>query len=144
LSEYEIGEMRFQTWPGSSLLKLDEALLVRSERLEVLVPENFVCDGASVPAAIWPLLDVDYMQLLCPGIVHDFMYRTGSRVHLDGDYVAPTRVQADVIFRGLVRECGGDWGDAAKCYYGVRVGGASSFMKKLWNWWPGEDDAPHA
>jgi hypothetical protein len=123
------------------LLKLEKSLRVSSERLDIVVPANFVCDGASVPAAVWPMLDVDFMQLLAPGVAHDFMYRAGSRIMLDDVFIEPTRVQADVIFRGLVRECGGGWRDAAKCYYGVRVGGSSSFLKKAWDWWPGLSDA---
>jgi hypothetical protein len=41
--------------------------------LEILIPEGFIYDGASVPRLFWPLLPPDGI-LLVPALPHDFGY----------------------------------------------------------------------
>ena len=118
--------------PGQphTLIRASQAFRYHSSRLEFEVPAGFLCDGASVPAALWAVLSANWIDMLLAGICHDYLYRTNATIKLDGNSVTPTRVQADVIFRGIMEETGIGKVDQAKAYYGVRVGGGSSFQKK--------------
>jgi hypothetical protein len=78
------------------------------------VHEGFVCDGASVPPALWPLIGDPFGDLLPAAILHDWGYATR----------ALPREWIDVVFCRALRDCGVGLLRARSIYRGVRVFGA--------------------
>jgi len=131
LGEFEIDWGLFTCAPGNPWVRVEREIWVVSDRLSLCVPMGMWCDGASVPNGLWSMLTLTPLMMLLYGTVHDFMYRKDCLITLDDEPVTPTRVQADVIFRGLVASTGESYlGDARRCYYAVRVAGGSSYHQR--------------
>ena len=81
----------------------------------LVVPVGFVTDLASTPRTVW-LRFPRWDRWSGAAIVHDFMYKTRPQ--------NIKRVQADNIFRELMREDGVRYGDAEVIYTAVRQSAA--------------------
>ena len=124
---------------GRTYVKLYDPLVYDSDRLYLRVP-RIVSDGSSVPAPLWGVLvNETPLSLLEVGVIHDYLYRIPDEDHghpairLDGVWQSPTRVQADVIYKGIVEERG-SWMDARSAYYALRVAGGPSWQQKPVEW----------
>ena len=73
-----------------------------AERLYIRTTSNFVFDGASISNVLWPLLRCSWLDIAEEAGFHDYMFRVGAVIRLDGAWIEPTRLQADVIFRGIL------------------------------------------
>lgn len=75
---------------------------IRADGESITVPENFVCDGASIPKIAWPISGGPFEGKHRDGaLVHDFLYasrRTDTR--------EITRGEADRIFYEAMRARG--------------------------------------
>lgn len=98
----------------------------------ILIPAPFVCDGASVPRPLWPLLDPTGL-LFIGAIVHDFGYRyRGLIVRRDGSpwrFESKARLDLDRIMESIVCEVNGMRGMARVARYAVNVGGWLAWWK---------------
>lgn len=126
---------------GHALVQLVDRLLWRDQSKVVEVLPNFICDGASVPAWVWGHIDPTWLDLLVAGLLHDKLYRERSEraMILDAVTLKPRmfdRRKADKILSKAAQMDGADWGDAKAIYYGVQMGGSSSYQKKAENWSP--------
>lgn len=109
------------------------------------IRSGLIFDGASVPKLILPLLHCNSRDLLIPSIPHDGGYRI-DQVLLDRRTSLPyavdddddLRYQWDKIFKKCCALYNLRASDCAKAFYGVRVGGSSSFHQKHTGWRPGE------
>lgn len=69
----------------------------------IIVPEDFITDGASVPRLLWWIFPMTG-QYLRAAVLHDFLIvciRAGMP-----DPHAPKRSDADTIFRDAMKACG--------------------------------------
>lgn len=100
------------------------------------VPKGFMCDGASVPNSLYPMLDANAFDLLIPGIAHDYLYRKDATV-IDiktSEIRSVSRLEADEVMRNVCKFVGVDWFDRQKIFYAIRVGGHPSFRQKTVDW----------
>ena len=83
-----------------------------------IVPEGFICDGASIPRIAWSAVGHPFTyKVRESAVLHDFLYR--NRV--------VKRKRADQIFYDALREQGMD-NEAAQIFYlAVRAGGAAAY-----------------
>jgi hypothetical protein len=88
------------------------------ERL-VVVPAEFVTDGPSVPRFLWAVLPV-WGSWSRAGVVHDYLccLVAMGRPHDE----APTRTDADRVFREAMFASGVGWLARTALYAGVRIG----------------------
>ena len=81
------------------IFKADERKVLLLEDLvykDVVVPQGFICDLASIPRFFWRVISPFDDEVLRAGIVHDYLYRTGLK----------TRNEADEYFYNLLIEDG--------------------------------------
>ena len=119
------------------LFRLAEPMTLENmETKETLhLPEGFLCDGSSVPGALWGLLDADPADLLLPGIVHDYTYRKGVRWKKpDGGTRAIRRYEADLVHIAVCRLLRLKKSDQEKIFFALRVGGRWSFRNRQVDW----------
>ena len=97
-----------------------------------MIPAGFLFDGASVPNALYPVIDATALDLIIPGALHDYAYRLDAlQIRIGSkDIRGFTRWEADELFREVAEFCGIGALDCAKLYYGVRMGGGSSYARK--------------
>jgi len=76
-----------------------------SDRLgrAVTVPAGLVTDFASIPRAVWDLLDPEDPIIAWPSVVHDYLYGCGGRLP---DGFTYTRDDADAVLREAMEFCG--------------------------------------
>ena len=98
---------------------LDEAVIWTDGDTKIIVPIGFSTDYASIPNVLKPITSNDDFRIVRPAIVHDYLYRSTQPKQ--------TRKQADKIFYKALRYEGVGWFKAQLMYYGVRIGGRSSF-----------------
>ena len=102
------------------------------------IPTGFTFDGASVPKPLWPLLDANWIDLLIPGLVHDYCYRSDAKAISvpSGELRAIERDEADEVIRDVAAYLGVNEADQDRIFFAVRVGGWASFRKKKVDWRP--------
>lgn len=123
---------------GHALLELQAECEWRDHKRYVEVPAGFVFDGASVPNAVYGVLDANALDLIIPGMLHDYLYRSDAAM-LHPDTREPRefdREDADKVLSKAAQMCGCDWDDAKKIFYGVRVGGSGAYQQKTVGWYP--------
>lgn len=92
------------------------ALITPFTRCGIAVPAGFRSDGASVPRFFWrAIFPPGDAHALAGAILHDYLYRT----HPDGW----TRVEADRLFREVIRADGVPARRAWLAWIGVRLFG---------------------
>ena len=102
------------------VLTLLEPLAIHWRDRELIVPEGFASDGASVPRAFWSTVSPRVDPATIRGAVaHDYLYRR----HPHGW----TRVEADRLFRELIAEDGLARFPAFKAWLGVRLFGGRAW-----------------
>jgi hypothetical protein len=119
------------------LFRLAEPMTVEhattQEQLDL--PEGFLCDGSSVPGALWGALDADPADLLLPGAVHDYAYRKGARWRQSGgESRAIKRYEADLLHIAVCQILRVKKSDRAKIFYALRVGGSFAFRNREVDW----------
>ncbi len=121
-----------------ALIRLTMPLVWRDHKRLVRVKLGFVCDGASVPPKIWGIIDATWLDLLIAALLHDKLYRIGAQI-LDlgtNSMRVFDREEADKVLSKAAQMAGCDWDDAKKVYWGVRMGGGSSWQQKSEFWTP--------
>lgn len=102
---------------------LHDDLCYFSERraTQIVVPEGFITDLASIPRALWITLP-PIGRYDAAAVVHDYLYRFPNSVA--GHGAAPAdRGEADAILLEAMRASGVGWWTRSTVYSGVRVGG---------------------
>lgn len=90
---------------------------------DVIVPQGFDTDWASIPAFARWWMSGDDPRILVPSLVHDWLYfRSGS---FDAYERSLTRQEVDELLRTMMLFCGSSPSRAWTVYQSVRVGGAS-------------------
>ncbi len=103
------------------ILTLLKDLTVTWQGRTITVRAGFQCDGASVPQFLWTSVSPRiHPPTLRAAIVHDYLYR-----HAPPGW---TRYEADNLMYDFAREDGFGWYKAQKMYWGVRIGGGSSWQ----------------
>lgn len=80
------------------------------KNVKILIPKDFVFDGASIPRPLWPLLSPVGI-LMIPGLVHDYAYRYQKLIYECEGQVSVCKVGrafSDKLFREIsiqVNEC---------------------------------------
>lgn len=102
------------------------------------IPVGFTFDGASVPKPLWSILDADWIDLLIPGLGHDYCYRSDAQViDIPTASLRPIeRDEADEVIRDMADHLGVSDADQSKIFFSVRVAGWASFRKKPVDWAP--------
>jgi hypothetical protein len=107
--------------PGAQLYQLLRDFTYESTLLgSITVPKGLVTDFASIPRLARAYLDDDDPRILCPAIVHDWLYTKAG--HLFGK-PAYTRQQADLVLREAMLACGARPTMAWVVYRSVRLFG---------------------
>lgn len=105
---------------NGDIITLLEKIEVNWKGRSFTIPANFQCDGCSVPGFLWdsisPRIDP---RTLRGAIIHDYIYR--------GNLPEWSRADADELFLETIRADGFSTVRAYLAYWGVRLGGASSF-----------------
>ncbi len=84
------------------------------------IPEGFIWDGNSIPRIAWALTGTPWaMDLLCAGLIHDWLYKSGL----------VSRKIADDIHYQACRQCGVGWYRAQKMHKALRVAGWHAWNK---------------
>jgi hypothetical protein len=98
---------------GRRLIRLLEPLVyVRANGERIVVPAEFVSDGASIPRLLRAIFS-PYGLYLESAVLHDYLYNTGLY----------TRAESDAIFREAMASQEVVWAKRETLYRGVRVGG---------------------
>lgn len=129
---------RVDCWPQRGLVSLAGRFVVETDQGRSLhLPTGMRSDGASVPNALWGVLEATPIELLVPGIAHDGAYRIDARWTLpNGSQSAIRRSDADDLLRALVLWVGASDLDAAKVRWGVGVGAAGAWHQRTLDWRP--------
>ncbi len=115
---------------------LDPITVENKDTGELLeVPTGFLCDGASVPGALWGALSADPPDLLVPSIAHDYTYRKGAKWKKPaGGTRKVNRYEADLVHVAICKLLKVKKSDRAKIFYALRVAGRFAFRNKKVDW----------
>jgi Protein of unknown function (DUF1353) len=105
---------------GRQLWRVISSFLYQSDvaKATVLVPEGFVTDLASIPRLPFFYRELESLADM-PGVVHDYAYSTGCL----------SRDTADLMLKEACLLIGLPAWKVWAIYSGVRVGGASHYMR---------------
>lgn len=109
-------------WLGGQQFWLMEEFRIQVLGRTLVLPEGFVCDGASVPRPFWGGISPLDCGEVAP-LVHDWLYRTG------GDYGRFTREEADKVFLQHMAAAGVPWWRRYPAYLAVRAAGGKAWRK---------------
>lgn len=102
---------------GAILYELAEPLRVYidvgASSVELVVPEGFTTDLASVPRFLWPIFPASGLYQRA-AIVHDWLYQSRTRL---------SRFAADAIFREIMAQLGVPAWKRLAMYFAVRAFG---------------------
>lgn len=87
----------------------------------IVVPAGFICDGASIPRALWTVIAPSDLSE-CAWLLHDWLYRYGASEGW-------TRKEADRLFYRINREQKESRFKSWLAYRGVRLGGSGAFVR---------------
>ena len=107
---------------GAKLWKITCTYYITVDGEQYIIPRGFLTDGASNVRVLWSLCPPMSGLTAEPAVLHDWLYSLNCTLPL-------TRKQADQIFYQAMIEAGVSKVRAKAVYYGVRMGGASSFRK---------------
>lgn len=111
--------------------ELCEDLVVTARGFTLVVPNGFVCDGASTPRAIWSLGFAPFELGFAPAFVHDWLYRHGGQITVRTEIADTTRVftepEADEFFLELMAQCDVPVAKRDAAYAAVSAAGKSSW-----------------
>lgn len=93
----------------------------------ITIPDGFVCDLASVPAAVKGYIDDDSPQILKPAVIHDYLYSLRGQLP-DGRLLS--RQECDEVLREGMLVRGARRGQAAVVYVAVRAFGGAHWNPK--------------
>jgi hypothetical protein len=100
-----------------------DVVLSGANHNQVVVEKGFTTDFASIPRPLWTVVGAPaegkYRKI---AVVHDKLYRTKGLA---------TKAQADAVLLEGMKFCGVNWAQRYAIYWGVRVGGASSYKGGL-------------
>ena len=83
--------------PAIGYYRLANDYAVTVVGVEIIIPEGFIFDGASIPSAFWISFYTPYHPMvLKAGLVHDYIYRT----HIT------SKEEADRVFLAILAEKG--------------------------------------
>lgn len=102
----EVPEFKFKPAFGKSFgVELLGKLEYYSKILDstVVVPRQFISDGASVPSIFWSRIP-PFGKYLEAAIIHDYYYTLGEQENSPIDYKLATKV-----FREAMKACGVNW-----------------------------------
>ncbi len=104
--------------------------------LVAVVPPGFYSDGASVPSWAWALLRSGWVELLPFGLLHDYLYRKGAQVFLNGEsFPVPGRSWADTTGVEALRTLGeGERKDARLVRPALWLAGSSRWQRRNVVW----------
>lgn len=95
------------------------------------VPAGYQHDGASVPRFAWTLTGLLPDGIHRPAaLIHDYLYWMGGLASRYGYPFSYSRKTADNIFREILNDLKLKKWHVAVLYWGVRIGGGSSWKKK--------------
>jgi hypothetical protein len=102
----------------------------------VKVPMYFTFDGASVPKWAWPLLDATPINLVVPGLFHDYLVRRGAEVHWNNPANArPLTVElAAEIMDDIMIDCKIDEEDRERILMALKWSAFFYWQKKPMEW----------
>lgn len=142
-------------WTHPPLFRLTEDFIVTlCAGLDVVCPAGFVIDGASVPRALWPIIEPTG-TLLEGAVLHDFYYQYGyliakrgrgkvfnlrsselaqerrefSRFHAVPVFIDRGQAFGDRLLRQITIEKHGATVDAGRAYYALRLFGRFAWAK---------------
>lgn len=104
-----------QLTPDPALFMLAHPLRYRPNKVqyEIVVPEGFITDLASIPRYLW-WWQAPHEAAMAPAIIHDYLY-----------WLQPcTKDEADAVLYLALVEVGMDKHDARAVYFGVRTAAA--------------------
>jgi len=107
---------------GAKLWKITLTYYITVDGEQYVIARGFLTDGASNVRVLWGLCPPMSGLTAEPAVLHDWLYSLDCTLPL-------TRKQADQIFYQAMIEAGVSKLRAKAVYYGVRMGGASSFRK---------------
>lgn len=116
--------MSFQTFaviqhvPDRSLWHVVQPLVYNGE-VNIVVPDGFETDLASVPRFFWILIPHADKHIVEGSIIHDYMY--------SGNTAVTKRSQADRILRQACKDMGAPAWYCWVVWAGVRIGGGSAW-----------------
>jgi len=92
----------------------------------VIIRTGFLFDGASIPRAAWSIVGSPFQpEFEGPAMVHDHLYKTHR---IAGDILI-SRLEADKIFRELLRLNGVGLVHSQIIYRAVRLGGSFAWKR---------------
>ena len=107
---------------------MDDTLItvgLGTKKYSYVIPVGFITDFASVPRPLWWFISPTDKTVIRASLLHDYLYRTGSRTRKDADYLFHLKLLED----GTPR-----W-KAKLMYLAVRI-----FGKRAWNRYRREED----
>lgn len=104
---------------GKRTFRLTEPFCYSGQGIEICLPAGATTDFASIPRALWLVLDPlgPWAEI---AVIHDYLYRSGIR----------SREIADAILLQGLRECGAAKWEIWAIYLGVRCFGWMSYNDK--------------
>lgn len=104
-----------------------------NDKTEIIIPEGFIFDGASIPRPFWALLSPVGL-LLISGLIHDYGYTYNQLWKKEGDSVSEYRKDAgkeywDMIFLDVGDTVNGFSLVNGIAWLGVRLGGSGTWKK---------------
>jgi uncharacterized protein DUF1353 len=103
-------------------------VFTRSNGESVVVEKDFLCDGGSIPWFLWGIVGSPFTgRCRNAYLVHDWLYKNGIVMAIDGSRRRITRAEADLIFYEAAR-CGhATWFSRWSKYRGVRLGSSKAW-----------------
>ncbi|RUT50988.1 DUF1353 domain-containing protein [Campylobacter fetus] len=102
---------------GTNVFKLEKDLVYKNKSLHIVVPQNFVFDGTSVPKIITNLLPAFGYKYDRASCLHDWLYASSSFDRIDCDNIYFEALLSDKVNIRL----------AKIMYLAVRVFGAKRY-----------------
>jgi hypothetical protein len=86
----------------------------------IIIPAGFIFDGASIPAAAWPITYSPFLpQVIIAALIHDWIYATHCLA----------RYEADILFKDICLGCYASKFRAEMMYYALHLFGSFT-----WKW----------
>jgi hypothetical protein len=119
---FPLGLPLLEPIPGTRNYRMGRDFIYRRrDGREIFIPEGFVTDGASIPAAFWLLVGDPFApDHICAAVVHDWLWRLAQTWR--------AKTQANRVFAEILKRQG-VVGAAKRCELRTGV-----WLGKVW-WW---------
>lgn len=108
-----------QVVPGTDTEKLIYSYEVRKLGYRIIIPKDFVFDGASIPRFLWSIIGCPFSpRFRAAALVHDYLYS-----------IHKGRAIADRIFRQMLLDAGVSKYTARKMFLAVWMFGRKAYRK---------------